>query len=95
MASRYTDVCLYILLITHELSTSSKTTKREYRQTSNVRRSSVGNKDADHSDVVGASHVGVGPTTSSILTKHLVSVDWDKTTVRQDENHLSYGMRCV
>ena len=34
----------------------------------NIRRTSVGNKIVDHSDVVGASHVGAAPTTSSFST---------------------------
>ena len=36
-----------------------------YRQVSNIRRTLVGNKINDHSDVVGASPVGAAPTTSS------------------------------
>ena len=39
-----------------------------YRQVSNIRRSLVGNKIVDHSDVVGASPVGAAPTTSSFST---------------------------
>ena len=39
-----------------------------YRQVSNMRRTLVGNKIVDHSDVVGAAPVGAAPTTSSILT---------------------------
>ena len=38
----------------------------DYRQTSNISRILVGNKIADHSDVVGASLVGAAPTTSSL-----------------------------
>ena len=38
-----------------------------YHQTSNISRTSVGNKIVDHSDVVGASPVGTAPTTSSFL----------------------------
>ena len=38
---------------------------KSYRQTSNISRTSVGNKIIDHPDVVGASTVGVAPTTSS------------------------------
>ena len=34
------------------------------RQVSNIRRTLVGNKIADHSDVVRASPVGAAPTTS-------------------------------
>ena len=36
-----------------------------YREPSNIRRTLVGNKIVDHSDVVGASPVGAAPTTSS------------------------------
>ena len=39
-----------------------------YRQISNIRRTLVGNEIVDHSDVVGASHVGTAPTTSSFST---------------------------
>ena len=39
-----------------------------YRQVSNIRRTLVGNKIADHSDVVGASPLGAAPTTSSYTT---------------------------
>ena len=37
-----------------------------YRQVSNIRRTLVGNKIVDNSDVVGASPVGAAPTTSSL-----------------------------
>ena len=40
----------------------------KYRQVSNTRRTLVGNKLVDHSDVVGASPVGAAPTTSSFFT---------------------------
>ena len=39
-----------------------------YRQVSDIRRTLVGNKIVDHSDVVGASPVGAAPTTSSFST---------------------------
>ena len=52
----------------------------------------VGNKLVDHSDVVGASPVGTAPTTSSFSTKHLASMDWAKTTARQDKYHWSFGI---
>ena len=39
-----------------------------YRQVSNIRRTLVGNKIVDHSDVVGASPVGAAQTTSSFST---------------------------
>ena len=41
---------------------------KQYRQVSNIRRTLVGNKIVDHSDVVGASPVGAAPTTSSFST---------------------------
>ena len=41
---------------------------RNYRKVSNIRRTPVGNKIVDHSDVVGASPVGAAPTTSSFST---------------------------
>ena len=37
----------------------------KYRETSNISCTLVGNNIVDHSDVVGASPVGVAPTTSS------------------------------
>ena len=40
----------------------------KYRKVSNIRRTLVGNKIVDHSDVVGASPVGAAPTTSSFST---------------------------
>ena len=40
------------------------TRDKHYRQVSNIRRTSVGSKFVDHSDVVGASPVGAAPTTS-------------------------------
>ena len=40
----------------------------EYHKTSDIRRTLVGNKIVDHSDVVGASPVGAAPTTSSFST---------------------------
>ena len=46
-------------LYTHTLS---------YRKVSNIRRTLVGNKIVDHSDVVGALPVGAAPTTSSFST---------------------------
>ena len=39
-----------------------------YRQVSNIRRTLVGTKIVDHSDVIGASPVGAAPTTSSFST---------------------------
>ena len=48
--------------------TATKWTDRYYRQTSNIRRTSVGNKIVHNSDVFGASPVGVAPTTYSFST---------------------------
>ena len=39
-----------------------------YRRTSNISRTFVGNNIVDNSDVVGASPVGAAPTTSSFPT---------------------------
>ena len=39
-----------------------------YRKTSSISRTLVGNKIVDNSDVVGASPVGAAPTTSSFST---------------------------
>ena len=41
---------------------------KSYCKTSNIRRTLVGNKIVDHSDVVGASPVGAAPTTFSFWT---------------------------
>ena len=47
---------------------TSGTGYQGYHQVSNIRRTLVGNKLVDHSDVVGASPVGAAPTTSSFST---------------------------
>ena len=65
-----------------------------YCWVSNIRCTLVGNKIVDHSDVDGASPVGAAPTTSSFSTEHLASMDWAKTTARQDETHLCFGIGC-
>ena len=65
-----------------------------YRKTSNISRTLVGNKIVDNSDVVGASPVGAAPTTSSFSTLHLASMDWAKTTARGDKKHLSFAIWC-
>ena len=64
------------------------------RQTSHISRTLVGNKIADHSDVVEASHVGAAPTTSSFSTWHMALIDWAKMTARGDEKRLSFGISC-
>ena len=71
------------------------TKKTNYRKTSNIRRILVGNKIADHSDVVGASPIGAAPTTYSFATYiYLASIGCTKTTARQGEKHLSFRIRC-
>ena len=47
---------------------SNNFSRKCYRKVSNIRRTRVGNKIVDHSDVVGASPVGAAPTTSSFST---------------------------
>ena len=64
-------------------------------QPSNIRGTLVGNKTVDHSDVVGAPPVGPAPNTSSFLTSHLASMDWEKTTTTQDKKHLRFGIWCI
>ena len=51
-----------------QISYSSENNGIIYRKTSNIRRTLLGNKIVDHSDVVGASPAGATPTTSSFLT---------------------------
>ena len=65
-----------------------------YRKTSYISRTLVGNEIVDNSDVVGASPVGAAPTTSSFWTWHLASMDWAKTTAREDKKHLSFWIWC-
>ena len=65
-----------------------------YRQTFNIRCTSVRNKVVEYSDVVGASPVGAAPTTSSFSTWQLTSMNWAKTTARRDEEHWSFGIWC-
>ena len=70
-------------------------TNQHTRQTSNIRRTLVGNKLVDHPDVVGASPVGAAPTTSAFSTEHMASMYWAETATGRDENQLSLGIRCV
>ena len=49
----------------------------------------MGNRIADHSDVVGASPIGAAPTTSSFSTWHPASRDSAKAVARQYENLLN------
>ena len=75
---------------------TTKATKKDhdYRQVSNIRRTLVGNKIVDHSDVVGASPVGAAPTTSSFSTWYLASLDKAKTTARRDVKHSNLVIGC-
>ena len=66
-----------------------------HRKTSNIRHTSVGNKTADHSDVVGASPVGAAPSTFSFQAKHQASMDRTKTAARQDKKYSSLGIWCT
>ena len=62
-----TQFCLNILASALE-GLPLKYKYHKYRKVSNIRRTLVGNKIVDHSDVVGASPAGAAPTTSSFLT---------------------------
>ena len=53
-----------------------------HRQTSNINRTLVCNKLADHSDVVGALPVGAAPNISSFSTYLLASMDWTKNNCK-------------
>ena len=55
-------------LVLHHQSISIQNTDPMYLQTSNISRTWVGNKIADHSDVFGAPPVGAAPATSSFST---------------------------
>ena len=65
-----------------------------YCQVSNISHTWVGNEIVDHSDVVGASPVGVAPTTPSFSTEHLASIYCAKTTASRVEKHFSFGIWC-
>ena len=61
-----------------------------YHQTSNISCTLVGNIIVDHSDVVGASPIGAAPNTSLFSTEYLASMDWTKTTAKQDEKTFKF-----
>ena len=63
----------------------------DYRQTSDISRTLIGNTFVDHSNVVGA--CPPAPTTSSFSTSHQFPMDWAKTAARRDEKLLSFGGR--
>ena len=65
-----------------------------YRKTSNISRTLVGNQIVGNSDVVGASPVGAAPTTSWFPIQHLISMDWAKTTAHGYKKHLNFGIWC-
>ena len=50
------------------IGTHNALSSMRYRQVSNIKRTLVGNKIVDHSDVVGASPVGAATTISSFST---------------------------
>ena len=69
MLSEYVTLkLLYLGLIPISLHYGNGMCPNEYRKTSNISCTLVGNKIVSHSDVVGASPVGAAPTTSSFST---------------------------
>ena len=62
-----------------------------YRQTTNIMRTLIGNELADLSGVVEASTVGAASITSSFLTWYLVSIDCTKAATRRDGKHWRFG----
>ena len=79
---------------THVITIKNQFGDVKYRQISNFRRSLIGNKIVDHSDVVGASPVGAVPTTAAFSTQHMDSIDCADTAARPNEKHLSLGIWC-
>ena len=61
----------FITLYMHATGNQLSIDKNEYRQTSNISHSLVGNGIVNHSDVVGPWPVGSTQTTSSFSTWHL------------------------
>ena len=74
LKEKYTCIANFYVWINNHVSNTQSTylncqwSYDMYRKTSNIRRTLVGNKIVDHSDVVGASPVGAAPTTSSFST---------------------------
>ena len=87
-------LCVYLASIAWH-AVSLRTGIRKYRKTSNISCTLVDNKMVVHSDLVGASPVGAAPSTSSFSTIHLALMDWEKTTARWGEKHLSFGIWCA
>ena len=61
----------------------------KYCEVSNIRRTLVGNKIVDLSDVVGAAPVGAAPTTSSFST-YMASLAWAQKTFKFGDLVLLY-----
>ena len=68
--------------------------KNTYRQTSNIRRTSEGNKIVDQSDVVGASPVGAAPTASYHPTGFNI-LHKDNCTMRRGRSKSSDFLRLI
>ena len=68
-----------------------------YRQVSNIRRTLVGNKIVDHSDVVGAAPVGAAPTTSSFSTSTpgFIGLGEDNSTARRETSKFGDSVRLI
>ena len=79
-------MCLFSeLSILHNLDESRMKfpSNQNYRQTSNISRSLVGNDIVDHADVIGASPVRAAPTTSSFSIN--TWLQWTGQRQLQDE----------
>ena len=59
---------MVVILIDKVVGMSNDLVTNNYRKTSNISLTLVGNQNVDNSDVVGASPVGAAPTTSSFST---------------------------
>ena len=66
-----------------------------YSQTSDISLTFVGYTIVDESSVVGASPVDVAPIIYSFPTKHVDSMDWEKTNVRGDNRHIRLGFHAT
>ena len=68
--------------------------ERGRQQASNIRRTLVGNKIVDHSDVVGASPAGAAPTTSSFSTG-FIGLGKDNSKTRRETVKLVDSVRLI
>ena len=68
MITQGTDPCGWMKSLDSVGTISQHSSMNTYRKVSIIRRTLVGNKIVDHSDVVGASPVSAAPTTSSFST---------------------------